>query len=130
MQSETDGKDCAPELAEILAAVNRFRLVDELEPEFYGKYWISIKVGTCVIEHFTDDDSRLLFALVARSALDDATRAIREILADSTLTQAQLERADGQLDASLRSLRKACKAPDLPEWLECAKAVIDRCFVE
>ena len=117
-----------PDLADALAAVNQFRQVEESDTAFFQKHWMSLRVGCCVLEHWATDENRALLSVMSLSELDAAAATFRELLAEPWLTDEQNERADRQLETSLRSLYKVCQDPDLPAWLGPARQVINSMF--
>ena len=111
-----------------LAAVNRFRIVDDVEPKFFEKHWLSIRAGTCVIEFWDDPQHRLLLGLASSAGLEQAASTMELLIADASFDDQKAGRFDRQLELCLRSLRKVCHDPQLPDWLIGAKHVIDACF--
>ena len=125
---EDDGQ--GPSLPLMLAAINRFRLVEELEPAFFQKHWLSIRVGTCVIDYWDDPNAQLLLGLAANNGLDQAAEAVLTVIANWPFDAERADQAAGQIQSCLRSLRKVCRDPELPDWLLGAKQIIDDSFID
>jgi hypothetical protein len=131
--------DAAPaaenfDIADELAALNRFRLIEELAPEFHEKHWQRIAFITVTVSSLAQQspDLQLIMGVTAGHGHDDAANAIRGVLRQ--LFEEAPERAlwiHQQLEQPLRSaILLGREAAAMPEWLEFAMQVIRAGMIE
>jgi hypothetical protein len=121
----------AYDVADELAALNRMRLIQELEPEFYQRHWQRVTYITAVVSGFAQDtdDLRLAMGICASSPEDDAAEMIRELFPNTSFADEKSEWFLRQLETVLRSALKLVREPDLPDWLHHTRDVIEHAFV-
>ena len=93
------------DIADELAALNRVRLIQELEPAFYERHWQRVAYVTTMASSLANTfaELRLMLGVCAQSALDDAARGIRDTLAAIELDDEARARFFRELDLGLRS---------------------------
>ncbi len=120
------------DLADELAAVNRFRLIQELEPAFYEKNWQRVCFITTVVSGLAQECEHLplTMGIAAHLAEDEAADSIRGVLRTIEWDQERFEKFDERLGTSMIAALKLSKEPDFPPWLLYAARVISAGLIE
>lgn len=118
-----------PDIIDVLAAMNQFRMIEDRNPEFFERHFHSIMFGTAAIHWWNHcEDVWLAFGVAAESDLAGGSELLHKALAAFPLSDEKRARAERQFDLCMPALYRVAKDPELPAWLLPAKAVIDSCF--
>lgn len=119
------------DLADELAALNAFRSLKELLPDFWQAHWqramyISAVVGGLASE---SDDLRLAMGIAALTPDQPAGKLIRFELNAIDWEPERKQWFLDQLSEGLFAAYKLAKEPGFPEWLDEAKRIVNAGFI-
>ncbi len=126
-----DATQAPPEfdIADELAVLNRFRLIEEFAPAFHQQHWQSIAFISAAVSALSQEtaDLRLVMGMLLLSGAghDEEADAIRNMLRQ--IFEDGPERATTfvrRMEAPLRSALKLSQDPELPGWLHHAHGII------
>jgi len=131
MSDRSNASEPQYDIADELAALNPFRLLEELEPAFYERHWPRICFIRVTVSQLARESGDLHLAMGVAAHLDvlDAADLIRRTLRQIEWPEGRLRAYRDELEQPLRAAYRLVLEADLPEWLHAARDIIRAAFI-